>query len=388
MASILHVVGDSKYGGGAVLIERIATAAVHAGHQTAVLTTDPVFQKRLREVGIGIVDLECIWRPIRLHKDLQGLIRLWRYLSRRQYNLVHTHTSKAGFVGRLAARMARVPVVVHTVHGFAFHEASSKTALLGYSLLEWIAAHFCDALVTVSRFHCDWAANLHIGSKRTRIAIPNGIDPGRIKPQRSRQKVRTDLGIDDNEVLCLTTGRLVQQKGLDVLMSAISKLDQSLAVHFVIVGDGEQSSVLERLAKVLKIEKRISFLGFRTDLGDLLAAADLIVLPSLREGLSISLLEAMAAGKPIITTNIGSNLEVTANGKAARLVAAGNAQSLADAIYYLVGDKKECERLGRAALVEFEREYHEDIMSLRYMELYARLLNEKHSKSNSFGSGT
>ena len=129
---ILHIVGDSQFGGGAVLILRIAQEAAARGHRVDVLSTNPQFRQAIRENGLGELPLDCIWREIRPLRDLAGLWKLFRHLRRHRYDVVHTHTSKAGLVGRAAAWFARVPVVVHTVHGFAFHEESSARAVRAY----------------------------------------------------------------------------------------------------------------------------------------------------------------------------------------------------------------------------------------------------------------
>jgi glycosyltransferase involved in cell wall biosynthesis len=377
MARILHVVGDSRYGGGSVLIERIATHAQQCGHDVSVLCTDKLFQEHLESCGVGFVPLDCLWRPIRPFRDAWGLIKLLRYLRRSGWDIVHTHTSKAGFMGRVAARLAGVPVVVHTVHGFAFHEQSPRFALTVYSLLERFAAHLCDAIVTVSNFHCAWAAALHIGNERIRVAVPNGIDPNRVKPTRSASATRQAIGIAPDAVMCLTIGRLAAQKGLDILLRAVPLTKDMDRLRVVIVGDGEHKVQLEALAKDLDITRQVRFLGFRNDVGDLLAAADIVVLPSLREGLSISLLEAMAAHKAIVATRIGSNEEATCNGKVALMVTAGSAGELAAALDTMVQDEGLRDHLGRLAFEEFNRNYHEDIMLGRYMALYTRLLNER-----------
>ena len=128
---ILHIVGDSKFGGAANSIIRIAQLWFASGWEVRILTTDPVFQAAASRAGIGVADLNYVHREIRPLKDLAGLIRLWRFLKREKVTIVHTHTTKAGFVGRLAARLAGVPIIVHTVHGFAFHEGSSRSKIAG-----------------------------------------------------------------------------------------------------------------------------------------------------------------------------------------------------------------------------------------------------------------
>ena len=381
MPRILHIVGDSQYGGGGVLIQRFAAEAICRGYHASVLTTDPIFQENLRTAGIGVVDLGCIWRPIRPGRDIMGLARLARYLRRERYDIVHTHTSKAGFVGRLAARWARVPVIVHTVHGFAFHEASSPFALRAFASLERAAAHCCDMLVTVSQYHCDWAERLRIGTSEKRVAICNGIDPARVRPNRAKTDVRHELGVSESQCMLLTLGRLARQKGLDILLDAISRLPADFPVCAVIAGDGPERKSLIDTATKLAVEARVRFLGFRTDLGDLLNAADIVVLPSLWEGLSISLLEAMAAGKPIITTDIGSNMEVTRNGEVARIVRAGDVSELAAAMIEVTSNTAYQARLSHLARAEFERRYTECHMLDQYMALYDRLLLQHTSRN-------
>src|SRR5262245_3326670 len=152
-ARILHIVGDSRFGGAAYIIAGLAKMAQAEGWAVDALATDPVFQKFARQHGMGIVDIDVIRRPIRPLWDLAGLVRLARFLRRNRYRIVHTHTSKGGFIGRLAARLAGVPVIVHTVHGYAFHEASPALALMFYAAMEKIAARWCDRMISVSEFH-------------------------------------------------------------------------------------------------------------------------------------------------------------------------------------------------------------------------------------------
>jgi glycosyltransferase involved in cell wall biosynthesis len=172
---LLHVVGESRFGGAGKIILRLGKVAQAEGWQVDVLATDPVFQQVIRQHGLGLVDLDVIRREIRPVWDLGGLIRLHKFLKREPYRIVHTHTSKAGFVGRLAARLAGVPLIVHTAHGFAFHENSPALIRLFYSSMERIASQWCDRIVAVSEFHRTWAIELGMCSPRQIIAIPNGI---------------------------------------------------------------------------------------------------------------------------------------------------------------------------------------------------------------------
>jgi glycosyltransferase involved in cell wall biosynthesis len=384
MLRVLHITGDSKFGGGSIVILRLAELAKQQGWQVDVLTTDLAFQEALNKSEIGVAPLDCIWRNIHAVRDLHGLYRLSAFLRRAGYALVHTHTSKAGFVGRLAAKMAGVPVVVHTVHGFAFHEWSSPLTVRAFAALEKLAAYAADSVVTVSEFHRDWAERLGIGSPNKLIAIPNGISLERVRPSRSRVQVRTELGFDLDEYVILSTGRIAPQKGLEYLIQAIpsvySRLGRTLKV--VLAGEGSALSAIEDQAKLLGIEPQVRFLGFRSDIGNLLEAADLVVLPSLREGLSIALLEAMAARKPIVTTSIGSNLEVTMGGAVALLVPPKNSVALAEAILHLACNPQEADRLAQPAYSHYLATYTEEQMLAAYLEKYRQLLRCKAILSN------
>jgi len=375
---LLHVVGDSSFGGAARIILRLAEMAKGEGWQVDILTSDPAFQRAAQRQGVGTIGVDVIRRDIRPLWDLGGLIRLYSLLQRERYLLVHTHTSKAGFVGRLAARLARVPITIHTCHGFAFHERSPRRKRLFYSAMERAASRWCDRVVSVSEFHWRWARELAICADGKMIAIPNGITRQPVHSPTARADLRRQWGTPHSDVIILSAGRLASEKGLEYLIQAASILrGTGLGFRVVIAGDGPLRTQLENLARTLGVTDHVIFLGHREDMGDLLAACDLVVLPSLREGLSIALLEAMAAGKPIVATSIGSNSAVAAHADLAVLVPPCDPRALAHAILQCGRDPELRCKLGANARLVFESRYTEKTMLDSYRRLYVELVNAK-----------
>lgn len=378
---LLHVVGDSCFGGAARIILRLGQAAKEEGWQVDILTTDPVFQEAVKQHGLGLVNLDVIRREIRPAWDLAGLFRLHNFLRREPYRIVHTHTSKAGFVGRLAAWLADVPVIVHTAHGFAFHERSPILARFFYSNLERIASQCCDRIVSVSQFHRRWALELGICDPPHILTIPNGVAHAARNPEIAPAEIRRRWGVRDDDFFILSMARLASDKGLEYLIEAAANLPRMKRRYRVVVaGDGPVRARLERLARNLGVAERVVFLGYREDVGDLLAACDLVVLPSLREGLSMALLEAMAAGKPIIATSIGSHMELASQAEMARLVPPADPRALCEAILGFARDPALMARYGTTARALFESSYTEDRMLNSYKQLYFDLLERKSSE--------
>jgi len=371
---LLLIKGSAPFGGDCVLMLELGRAAQERGFDVDVLATDPHFQEMIRSEGLGLVDLDVIRREIRPLWDLRGLLRLRRFLARSPYAIVHTHTTKPGIVGTLAARRAGVPAVMHTVHLFPFHEETGRLVTGAYVAIERLAARWCDRIVTVSESQRDWALRTGIGRPGQVVAIPNGVPADRAKPRRSREDVRAALGLRDHELMILSTGRLAEQKGLEYLIRAAALLRNDLQdARILLAGDGPLRDKLAKLVSSLELDDRVVLLGRRSDVGDLLVASDLVVLPSLWEGLSISLLEAMAAGRPVITTSIASNREVTNDGEAAVLVPPKDVVSLAAAIRSLAADPTRQQELAKRGQEVQRERYGLQRMLDVYMAEYERL---------------
>jgi glycosyltransferase involved in cell wall biosynthesis len=365
MRRLLHVIGDSQFGGGAKIVLRLAMAGREWGWDVSVLSTNLRLQEELRSAGVESVALDCIWR----------------YLRRERYDLVHTHTSKAGFVGRIAARMAGVPRIVHTVHGFSFHEGARPATVRFYSTLEKIAARFCDRIVTVSEFHRRWALELGIGRRDLIQCIPNGIPDPPVDEGHDRERIRTEFGLDPTDKVLISAGRIAEGKGLEDLLAAVVLLREHGRedIKVLLPGTGPSESAIRERIKALNLGEQVILPGFREDIPALLRASDVAVLPSLREGLSIALLEAMAVALPIVASSIGSNVEVTRQGEAAVLVPVGEPEAIATGVANLLESPDRRRVLGQRAREIFLAEYLESVMLGRYRQLYGEMLKDQWS---------
>jgi len=375
---VLQVIGGSQFGGAIWVVKSYVDALQEHGCAVTVCTSVERAADVFRAAGCEIVSIPEMVREIHPPRDMVALIKLARVCREGRFDVVHTHTSKGGMLGRAAARLARVPVVLHTVHGFAFHESSSRASTAFYATLERAAARLSDRVITVSDYHRLWALRLHIASPRRIVTIHNGISRSRLIASRTRADLRRELGLDDDDIVIVSIGRLAEQKGLETLVHAMPDVvRRDGRVRFVLVGEGPIRTELEAQVRVAGLASVVRFLGFRTDIGDILNASDLVAAPSLWEGLSISVLEAMAMGKPIITTDIGSNLELVDDGVSGLLVPPGEAGPLGEAILRVVADPAMAARFGEAAKDRFERGFTEQVMKDSLWNLYDQLLRGK-----------
>jgi glycosyltransferase involved in cell wall biosynthesis len=375
---VLQVIGGSKFGGAVWVVLSYVEALQEHGCDVTVCTSVESVAKVFREAGCEIVSIPEMTREINPPRDLVALIKLTKICREGRFDVVHTHTSKGGFIGRAAARLARVPVVLHTAHGFAFHESSSPVAAAVYTRLERLASRWSDRVLTVSDFHRDWAIRQRLAAPERIVTVRNGISRSRLVVARDRRDVRSELGVEVGEMLLVSVGRLAPQKGFGTLLQALPEvLRRGVRARLVLVGEGPLRSALEEQSAAAELTAAVSFLGFRGDVGDILNASDIVIAPSLWEGLSISVLEAMALGKPIIATDIGSNLELLEDSVSALLVPPNDPERLADATLTLALDAEAASRYGAAARDRFELGFTEAAMKDALWAAYRPLLEQK-----------
>jgi glycosyltransferase involved in cell wall biosynthesis len=306
-----------------------------------------------------------------LRRTLAILVRILKELS---IDIIHTHLTESTLIGILAARRAGVPRVCTTVHNVVISSERGRLSPRAWLLRAAVNKIFsqADRIVAVSeRVAATTRLHTHVARERI-ITIPNGIEGDRFDFQCDKGMQRRKLGLANDRLIAVTVGRLTQQKGYPYLLSALTSIPPKQRPLTLVVGDGPDRAELESSAIASGLEKDVKFLGLRRDIPELLAAADLFVLPSLWEGLPLVLLEAMAAGLPAVVTAVGGNTEVVEDGISGTLIPPGDAQALTTAVCSLLSDSFKRDRLGRAARQRFETSFSMQ----RFVEAHERLYED------------
>jgi glycosyltransferase involved in cell wall biosynthesis len=372
----LQLVGDSKYGGGGYLLIQWCSYLLNKGWQVDVLATDPIVIDELKKLPVNIIDHIRIPRDIEFKPDFIAFIQLFKLLSNSAYDVVHTYTATPGFLGRIVAYLTGTPLILHHQAGWTVTEFSTVWERILYTPLEYIATMVSTRCICVSHAISKQARQLRIAPIGKLVTICNGIDPQKIikaVEQRSGDEFRRSLDIPKEYLLIGSTGRLAPQKDVQSLVCSMAVLREILPGRpfvLLLAGDGPERNKLEELARSLGLEHSVRFLGFIKEIPNLLASLDVFVSPSLWEGLSISLLEAMAAARPIVATSIPSNAELIEHEKTGLLVDARSPEQVANAIVRFVREPELAVRCGSSARELVLREYTLSRMFQQTWNLY------------------
>lgn len=265
-----------------------------------------------------------------------------------EYDIIHCHTPVSAMITRLAALSARKrgTKVIYTAHGFHFFKGAPLINWLLYFPVEWFLARYTDALITINKE--DYARAQKFAAKKVYYVPGVGIDTKKfaVDPETKREKraaIRTELGIPDDAIVLLSVGEVNENKNHRVVIEALSKLEEK-NVHYIICGRGELEDSHKNLAKQLGLEGRVHLTGYRNDVADFYQAADVFVFPSLREGLPVAVMEAMASGLPIVCNDIRGCADLIENDVNGTILVESNGNSYASAISTYL-DNSICRRI-------------------------------------------
>jgi glycosyltransferase involved in cell wall biosynthesis len=305
---------------------------------------------RAEQEGVRYQTLPGLGREIRPVRDVGALLRLRRLIRAFRPHIVHTHTAKAGVLGRLAARWCGVPVVVHTFHGHVLrgYFGPLRTAL--FRRLERLLARLSDVLIAVSEGVARDLVSLGVAAPEKFRVLPLGLSLEPMTQSLPRGMLRKEAGFPEGGKLVGVVGRLVPIKDLPCLLEAAAIARNSRPdLYFSIVGDGQERSLLQRQATRLGLSPTgLHFHGWHSDLRSVYGDLDLVVNCSLNEGTPVALIEAMAAGRPVVATRVGGTPDLLGEGRFGRLVPPGEPAALAAVILEILGEGMD-QALSRAA---------------------------------------
>jgi glycosyltransferase involved in cell wall biosynthesis len=330
-----------------------------------------------RERGVMVNRIPGLEREISLRTEIPALGEIYREIRRFRPDIVHTHHAKAGALGRVAARAARVPIVCHTYHGHVFHSYFSPTKTKCFIRLERMLARWTDRLVVLSEVQKQEILGYGVGRPEQMAVIPLGLElDSFLQAEKQQGRVRAELGMGGQVPLVGIVARLVPIKAHDLFLQAARQIAQVRPdVQFLVVGDGELREPLEEQALRLGLRvvshrpgappverlpaaqvadgraiqpcSAIHFLGFRSDLPALYADLNVLLLCSLNEGLPVTIIEALAAARPVVATDVGAVSDLVKPEVTGKLVRSGDAGGLAEAVLEQIAAPERAEAMAR-----------------------------------------
>jgi glycosyltransferase involved in cell wall biosynthesis len=328
--------------------------------------------------GVAFTRIPGLGREISLCADGATVRRLYREMRRYRPDIVHTHLAKAGALGRLAARLARVPVVVHTYHGHVFHGYFSPARTELFLRVERALARWTDRLILLGEAQRQEMLHFRVGRPSQLISIPLGLDLAPfLNAEVHRGELRRERGLVGAALVGIVA-RLVPIKAHDLFLEAARRVAAVRPdTQFLIVGDGELRDELEQRAAALECGARVHFLGNRFDLPAIYADLDVVVLCSRNEGLPVTIIEALAAARPVVATDVGAVRDLVRPGETGWLVPSGDAVKLADAILAALADPAAAAAAGRRGRRHVHPHLSVERLEQDIRDLYLQLVQTK-----------
>jgi len=387
MKKVVRIIARLNIGGPAINTVLLSAGLDKFGFKTCLVAgtvgvNEGDMEYFAREHCVKPVIVNDLTREINVLKDLKALWKVYRIIRREKPDIVHTHTAKAGTLGRLAAILAGVPVKVHTFHGHIFDGYFSGLATKVFIAIERFLGRFTDKVVVVSNsVENDVSVRYNIISKGKVAVIKLGFELEKFfEADKNEGRLRQELGIGSDVLLIGIVGRLVPIKNHKMFFDTIKLLyakRYTLNAKFIIVGDGELRHELENYAGGLGIKDKVVFLGWRRDLENIYADLDIVCLTSLNEGTPVSLIEAMASGKSVVATDVGGVRDIVKNNENGLLVQSNDVDGFNKALLNMLEDREKRLEMGRYGRKFVNENFRKERLIKDTENLYNSLLKEK-----------
>ena len=379
-AKVLFFITQSEFGGAQKYVYYLATCLPKDRYEVSVACgTGGLLMPKLREAGIEVIPIPNLVREINPIRDSLAFLDLLRLIRHKRPHIVHTNSTKAGFLGRLAAKLIGVPVIIFTAHGFFLYEPFwTRTTRLFYILVERLGGIFSDVVIAVSEADKQKMIQYEVIQPNKLVVIHNGLKINTFAKDFTSVIKKNNLGLSNNSKIIGTVANFYPIKGLQFFIKAAEQVKRTFPEgEFVIAGDGQQRPELERLTAELGLDSCVLFLGQRDDVPQILPLFDVFVLPSVKEGLPYALLEAMAAAKPVVATAVGGVPEVVVDGQTGLLVPPRDPEALAQAIITLLRNPGRARAMGEAGRKRVLEHFTVERMVAETERVYQALLVRK-----------
>jgi len=338
-----------------------------------------------RKMGIKpIVVIPELRRDTSARNDISAFFKLCGIIKRLKPDIVHTHTAKAGTLGRMAAILNRVPVRLHTFHGHVFHSYFGKAKTRAIIMIERFLARFTSRIIVISQSQLKDVKDIYRIAGPDKISlIPLGLDLKPFLDNKSEGDLRKEMSVSSDTLLVAMVGRLVEVKNHKLFLDAVRIVKEKsprINVKYVVVGDGALRRELESYAQEIDVADRVIFLGWRRDLDTIYKSADLVCLTSLNEGTPISLIEAMAAGKAVIGTDVGGVRDVVSHGASGLLSPSKDAVAFSRNLTELLLNKEKRDEMGRFGREHVAEKYSKERLISDVEKLYDTELERARAK--------
>ncbi|MFW6029785.1 MAG: glycosyltransferase family 4 protein [Halanaerobiales bacterium] len=354
---------------------------------------DPIMMNNLKlPKEVKLYKVKGLRRDISPYHDLLALFRIYRIIRAGNYDIVHTHIAKAGILGRLAAKMAGVPIIIHGIHGTTFPDTIHPLKQRLFRDIEKFTARYTDFFIPVGEDMKEKYIKAGVGKREQYQTVYSGMELNKFTnasnyTKKKREDIRTSLGIDQDQIVIGNVSKIQQRKGFTFYLDLAKKItDEYDNVVFLIVGSGPNEEQIKRKSEEMGLTDKVIFTGYRTDVEDIFAIFDVKVLTSLWEGLPRVLVQAAAVGKPIVTFDVDGAWEIVEEGKNGFIVPMKNVDAMNEKVRQLIEDDNLRKKMGLNSYKKVSELWTVEKMVTDidhiYQKLYSKNLKKNNDKAN------
>lgn len=369
MKKIAQVVTQSEMGGAQKHVLILSKQLKKIGYDVDIIAAPGGELKTLaKENGIRFISLDTMVRDINPKQDFKTILNLNKILKREGYDVVHCHSSKAGILGRISAKICGVNKIIYTAHGFVFNEPMSKIKKWIYIIIESIGAKIGTNLIAVSKKDYNCAVDYKLTKKSKITYIPNSIEEIEENSLMNKEEMRRSLGISQDEFVIGTVSNFYETKGHKYLIPALKKLyEEGYKFKTLFAGEGQTMEDMKAMAEGYK---DIEFLGYRSDNYNLMNIFDLFVLPSIKEGMPYVVLEALSLGKPLLCTKVGALTDIITDSVNGFIVEPENTQALYEKLKWIFENKSKLQPIALKGKEFIEKNFSIEKFTENILQIY------------------